>query len=96
MANSLALNSHKVWILSRKGRQVDRLDPLVHFQEFHFTDAGLPSQLLHLCRFIRRQNIDVIHVHQRLTIKIACLVGKLLNLPVIATVHGKTRHDLSG
>ena len=94
LANTLAENGHEVWLLSRKGRQVQRLSRCVHFYPFNLSDVGLLSQLIQLRKFILLHDIQLIHAHQRLAIKIASLAGKLFSIPTVATVHGQTRHDL--
>ena len=96
LANSLAEIGHEVWLLSRHGRQVQRLSPLVRFREIYLSDVRLLIHLVHLRKFILQNDIQLIHAHQRLAIKIAGIVGRLVSIPVIATVHGQTRHDLGG
>jgi len=96
LANSLTANGHQVWICSRRGRQTERLDPQIHFHSFHLNDFKLPWQIFQLMAFMRQHNIELIHAHQRLAIKFGALLSMLLGIPVVATVHGKTRHDLGG
>jgi glycosyltransferase involved in cell wall biosynthesis len=94
LANSLVENGHQVWLFAARGRQISRLNPHVHFLPMRFSDGLLLWQIIRLVPLIRSLKIEVIHAHQRLAIKIACLVGKMLRIPVVATVHGRTRHDL--
>lgn len=94
LANSLAENGHQVWLFAAPGRQISRLHPHVQFSPMRFSDVLLLWQIIRIIPIIRSLKIEIIHAHQRLAIKIACLVGKILHIPVVATVHGRTRHDL--
>ena len=96
LANALATNGHRVWLFSRAGRQLDRLEPSVRHQRLNLSDIFLPVQIIRLVNVVRQHDIQMIHAHQRLAIKICSLLGKLTGVPVVATVHGKSRHDLGG
>jgi glycosyltransferase involved in cell wall biosynthesis len=94
LANSLDEHGHNVYIVAGKGRQVNRLNKGVRFISLRLKDILLPLQVLHICYISLRNRIQVIHAHQRLSILIACIVGKITGIPVVVTVHGRTRHDL--
>ena len=94
LANGLAELGHQVHLLAADGRQRSRLDRRVQFTPVRFSDALLPVHLLLLFSLIRDLRIQVIHAHQRLAVRVACMLGRLTGVPVVATVHGRTRHDL--
>lgn len=94
LANYLAGKGHQVWLLSHAGKQVSRLDKRVAFIPIHFFDLLAIFQGLFIARLVKKHNIQIIHAHQRLPILVACYAGLLSKIPVIATVHGKTRLDL--
>lgn len=96
LANGLAERGHQVYLLAADGRQRSRLDGRVIFTPIHFSDALLPFHLMRLISLIRGLHIQVIHSHQRLAVRLACFLGRLTGVPVVATVHGRTRHDLGG
>jgi glycosyltransferase involved in cell wall biosynthesis len=54
----------------------------------------LPLHLLIIRKYVIKHKIQVIHAHQRLPILIGCITGIVTGVPVIATVHGRTRFDL--
>jgi glycosyltransferase involved in cell wall biosynthesis len=94
LANSLEELGHNVYIFARKGRQVDLLNKGVRFISLRFKDTLMPLQVVYICYFSLRNRIQVIHAHQRLPILIACIAGKITGIPVVVTVHGRTRYDL--
>ncbi|MDZ7372157.1 MAG: glycosyltransferase [candidate division KSB1 bacterium] len=94
LANGLAQAGHHVWVAGQRGRQMSRLDSVAQFVDLPLSDWTLLWRLFFLCRFLRTQKIDLIHAHQRLAIRLAGLAGLLTGIPVVATVHGRTRHDL--
>ncbi|NOU18037.1 MAG: glycosyltransferase [Bacteroidales bacterium] len=61
---------------------------------YQFRDILLPYNVLQLYRIVKKYNIDVIHAHQRLSILTSCIIRKFIDIPVVATVHGRTRLDL--
>ena len=94
LANALCKERHKVFVVSRKGRQQTRLSKDVNFVKFRFRDFMLPIHLLWLIGFVLRHRIDVIHTHQRLPVLIGSLAGWVTRRRVVATVHGRARYDL--
>ena len=94
LANSLSGAGHDVWIMSGKGNQSARLDSKVIFIPFRFFDFLMPIHCISVAGFIRKHAIEVVHGHQRLPIRIACVAGRMAGVPAIATVHGRTRYDL--
>lgn len=94
LANALYTDGHKVFVVSRNGRQQQRLNKGVNFVKFRFRDVLLPFQLFWLTGFILLHRIDVIHSHQRLPILAGSLAGWITRCRVVATVHGRARYDL--
>lgn len=50
--------------------------------------------LIRVLILIRKEHIEAIHAHQRFPIWLTSFAGLFLNIPVVATVHGMTDHDL--
>jgi glycosyltransferase involved in cell wall biosynthesis len=94
LANSLDDLGHCVFVAAGKGRQVNRLNKGVRFISLRLMDTLMPFQVIIICYISLRNKIQVIHAHQRLPILMACIVGKITGIPVIVTVHGRTRYDL--
>jgi glycosyltransferase involved in cell wall biosynthesis len=94
LANSLDELGHNVYVFAKKGRQVNLLNKGVRFISLRFKDTLMPLQVVFICYFSLRNGIQVIHAHQRLPILMACIVGKITGIPVIVTVHGRTRYEL--
>jgi len=94
LANSLDESDNDVFVAGGKGFQVGRLNPGVSFIPKRISDFMFPFQVIGICFLISKQKIDVIHAHKRLAILIASISGRIMNIPVIATVHGRPRHDL--
>jgi glycosyltransferase involved in cell wall biosynthesis len=95
LANTLSSRGNDVSILAPKGRQMKRLSPDVDFHRMNLNSLFLPLQALIIARLIRKKQIQLIHGHQRMAIYTACLAGIISQTPVVATVHGRTRYDLS-
>lgn len=94
LANSLDELGHNVYIVAGRGRQAKLLNKGVRFISLRLKDTLMPLNVVFIVYFSLKNKIQVIHAHQRLTILMACLVGKITGIPVIVTVHGRTRHDL--
>jgi len=94
LANELCLSDCSVWLISRKGRQLEQLIQGVNHRTIEFSDYLILPQLLKLIQVIKREKFDVIHAHQHLPILLATLAGKITGTPVIATIHGRIKHDL--
>ncbi len=94
LANTLCELEHDVFLVTAKGRQTSRLNPQVKLITFQFRDILLPYNVLQLYRIVKKYNIDIIHAHQRLSILTSCIIRKFIDIPVVATVHGRTRLDL--
>jgi glycosyltransferase involved in cell wall biosynthesis len=94
LANTLADTGSSVHLIGGKGRQVSRLKNSVKYTCCRLQRVLLPIQLIFFCIYVIKHKIQVIHAHQRLPILIACLTGRITGIPVIATVHGRTRFDL--
>ncbi|MDX9810939.1 MAG: glycosyltransferase [Bacteroidales bacterium] len=94
LANSMTVMGNEVYILTRKGRLAERLIDEVTISDLKMSDLLFPLVLLRICRFIKRNRIEIIHAHKRLPILLASLAGKIMKIPVVATVHGQPRIDL--
>lgn len=94
LANSLADAGEDVHVIGAKGRQVSQLRKNVHFVPIRMRSALLPFQFIYLIIYVIKHKIQILHAHQRLPILISSLAGKITGIPVIATVHGRTRFDL--
>ena len=94
LSNSLNCSGDDIFIIARPGRQAERLDAGVCFIPMYIADILLPANIIAICRIIIKYRIDLIHAHQRLSVLEACLAGRILGIPVVVTVHGRTRLDL--
>ena len=95
LCNELVANNHEVILITRKGRQKELLDKRVIFIQLPSLISNLILiQAAIIVYLLLRYKIDVIHAHQRLPIISACLAGFITRAPVLATVHGRVRHDL--
>ena len=94
LANSLEESGHTVFIIAGKGRQESWLNKEVRFISLRLMDSLIPVLIPVICYLSLKNRIQVIHAHQRLPIFIACIVGKITGIPVVVTVHGRTRLDL--
>ncbi|MEI6089023.1 MAG: glycosyltransferase [bacterium] len=94
LANSLYELGNEVYLVSSKGRQLTRLNKGVHFIPYTSRDILLPINFIFLFRQVKKYHIDIIHAHQRLAIFTSCILKKFIDIPVVATVHGRTRLDL--
>jgi len=94
LANTLSELGHDVYLVAGHGRQVSRLRSNVKFFAFRFADYLLPVNVIKLFLLSRKYHIDIIHAHQRVPILSASILRRLTGMPVVATVHGRTRFDL--
>ncbi len=94
LANALHEAGHTVIIVSRKGRQLQRLHPeIIHYA----MDISSKKVLFHFFRLIqitRRHRIELIHAHQRLPLTIASALGRVTRIPAIGTVHSRLKQDM--
>jgi len=94
LANGLAERGHCVVVMGGRGRQGMLLHPGVRFYGVNLSKLFLPFSLLYVGLFCRLHGFDVIHAHQPSAIRIACILGKLACVPVIATIHSTTGKEL--
>jgi glycosyltransferase involved in cell wall biosynthesis len=94
LANALANEGHLVWLLSGAGFQVCRLNPAIQHIKVRFSDLKLLFHLYSLVRLIRKEQITIIHAHQRFPIFLGTLAAKWCKIPIVATVHGSPLTDL--
>lgn len=94
LANVLSGNGNDVILIAPIGRQRNCLSARVHFIRLKLRSLLLPFQVLYIISVVRKNRIQVIHAHQNLAVYAASLAGWFTGIPVIATVHGRTRYDL--
>ncbi|MEI6049468.1 MAG: glycosyltransferase family 4 protein [Bacteroidota bacterium] len=94
LANSLDELGHNVYIIAGKGRQVSCLNKGVRFFFLQLKDILMPLQIIFICYISIKNKIQIIHAHQRLSILMACIAGIITGIPVVVTVHGRTRYDM--
>lgn len=94
LANTLEKHGHTVLILAGEGKQVIRLNPKIQYIHFRIRELVIPFQLFVLVYYILKNRIEIIHAHQRLPIFMACVIRLITGIPVVATVHGRTKYDL--
>ena len=93
LANGLAEAGHRVFVMSRSGRQVECLNGEVTFIQHRFTNFGLLGAVSKVRKLIRSEKIEIIHGHQRLPILISALVKILTGISSVATIHGRISLD---
>lgn len=94
LANNLHASGHTVFVASRKGRQMDLLNPAIIHYELNFSSKKAVFHFFQLTGIIRRHQIQVIHAHQRLPLTIASALARVIRIPVVATVHNMLREDI--
>ena len=94
LANAMDELGNEIFIISRKGSQTNRLNKSIRFTPMLMTDILMPLQVIYICFFIARHKIDIIHANKRLAILEGSCAGKIMDIPVVATVHGRPRYDL--
>jgi len=94
LANSQEELGHNVFIIAGKGRQESWVNKGVRFISLPLRDYLIPVLIPVICYLSLKNRIQVIHAHQRLPIFIACIIGKITGVPVVVTIHGRTRYDL--
>ena len=94
LANGLYEAGCSVYIGSKGGRQVARLLPGIIHIPIKFSDFRMIHQFRKIVGIIHREKIDVIHAHQHLPILSGTLASEISRIPLIATVHGRLRHDV--
>lgn len=94
LANSMSALGNDVHVVAGRGFQADRLSSRVKFIPMRMKDIFLPFQVISICWLTIRYRIDIMHAHKRLAILQASLAGRIMNVPVVATVHGRPRYDM--
>jgi len=94
LANPQEELGHNVFIIARKGRQESWVNKGVRFISLPLKDSLIPVLIPVICYLGLKNRIQVIHAHQRLPIFLACIIGKITGVPVVVTIHGRTRYDL--
>jgi glycosyltransferase involved in cell wall biosynthesis len=94
LANSLNSSGNKVYIIGRRGRQQARLNTNVTFIPLPLQSLLIPVNLFLISYYIYHYKIQVIHAHQRHSIFLASLAGKIAKTPIVLTVHGRSQYDL--
>lgn len=93
LANQLNAAGHKVFVASRKGRQLQFLNPEITHYTINFSSKKAIFHFFRLLQIVKRHNIEVIHAHQRLPLTIASALSRVVRIPVVATVHNMLRED---
>ena len=93
LANGLAEAGHRVFVMSRSGRQVEYLSEEVTFIQHGFTDLGILRAFSKVRKLIRSEKIEIIHGHQRLPILISTIARMFTGIPCVATIHGRISLD---
>ena len=94
LANIAAQEGHDVLILHNKGAQTESLNIAVHQRELILKDSALFLNLITFLNIVKEFKPDVIHAHQRYPIFLSSFLRMITGIPVVATIHGKIRHDL--
>ena len=94
LANNLQASGHTVFVASRKGRQMDLLNPGITHYNLNFSSKKAVFHFFQLLHIVRRHKIQVIHAHQRLPLTIASALARVTNIPVVATIHNRLREDI--
>jgi glycosyltransferase involved in cell wall biosynthesis len=94
LANELSNRGHNVYLVAKHGMQSQFLSNKVKFYPLAISDLFFLPNLAKLYNLVRRENIQVIHGHQRLGISLAVWLSKLANLPNVATIHGQLKYDI--
>jgi glycosyltransferase involved in cell wall biosynthesis len=95
LANALVARGHRIWVAAPPGRQAALLHRSVTQVPVSHSDLIQPFQAVRLAWLVGSERIDIVHAHQRLPTLTACLAGRLAGRPVVATLHGQLRHDLT-
>ena len=64
---------------------------LTHFRTLYFF---LPFSLIKLGRIIRKEQVDLLHVHARKALVLGVLLHWLHKIPLVFTIHGTSRREL--
>ncbi len=94
LANTLSDKGHSIIIIARNGKQIAKLKPNIRFIAVSRIQRSLPFQVQLIADTVKKYRVDVVHAHQRFAIQAASLAGKISNIPVVATIHGRTKFDL--
>lgn len=94
LANELAKRGHNVYLVAKQGMQSQYLSGNVKFFPLVISDLRFLPNLVQLYNLARRENIQIVHGHQRLGISLAVWLSKLANIPNVATIHGQLKYDI--
>ncbi len=94
LANSLSESGNEVFVIAGPGRQVSLLSEDVLYTKLKKFFSPAILQTAFLIPFLHKNKIDIIHAHQRQPALAASIAGRLTGIPVVVTVHGRTRLDL--
>jgi glycosyltransferase involved in cell wall biosynthesis len=94
LSNTLDILGNNVFVIAGSGRQTKQLNKSVKYTRLKMYDILFPIHIIQLIYYITQHKIQVIHAHQRFPIFIAAIAGRITNIPVVATVHGRSRYDL--
>lgn len=94
LANELSRREYNVFLVAKQGMQSQYLDPSVKFLPYNISDSHFIPNLIKLYKLVKRENIQIIHGHQRLGISLAVCLSKLAKIPNLATIHGQLKYDI--
>ncbi|HUX95931.1 MAG TPA: glycosyltransferase [Bacteroidales bacterium] len=94
LANSLSDSGNELFVIAGPGRQTSLLRKGVQYTRLRKIFAPAIIQTVFIILFLHKHKIQVIHAHQRLPALVASIAGRLTSIPVVVTVHGRTRFDL--
>jgi len=94
LANELNKLGHKVHIMSRQGRQLEKLNENISHTPIKFSFLNIFLNISKIKKYIKSNKIQVIHGHQRQPISLAARVAKKSSIPSIATIHGQIKYDI--
>lgn len=95
LANELINQGNEVYLLTVSGgRQLGLLNRDIKLYKACLLCNSLLFNVIKLICIVKKHHIEVIHAHQRLPILSSSIAGYLLGVPVIVTIHGRTKYDL--
>lgn len=94
LANQQALQGNHVYIISKQGRQMSLLHPLITYLPVKRYQQWFLFKIPLLIFYSKKIKFDIIHAHQRQAIFTTSVAGYITKIPVVVTIHGRVRHDL--
>jgi len=95
LANTLSDREVHVVVASKKGRQEKLLNTCIPFSHMDLKPVHLFYNFYTIAKVIRKHDIGLIHAHSRRAILFSTFVSLVFNIPLVVTIHGRVRYDLS-